>query len=187
MVEEACSAMVDPEMVGPEIVEPEFGTAVDVSGVELICATDKRAGKPAMRTSTNRLIENDLISCLKSHTQPNRNEGLRTENWELHLHLVLAKVIVAQVFQPLAEFLAIHGGHGIAGGLLRVLQHLVLNENRAIHAQRQRQRVRRTRVNADHVAFFFQPDDSVESLSLIHIYWSAGDFPEDSSQGSDSK
>ncbi len=95
MVEEACSAMLDPELFDAEAAP----LATASGGAELICPTANRTASPANTKSANKAVENDRISCL-----------LGTENRELRtvfdLHLVLAEIVVAQAFQPLAQFVA---------------------------------------------------------------------------------
>ena len=109
MVEEACSAIVDPEIA---ILAVASGEA------ELLCATDNLADNTAHTNGTSKAVQNHLIAPLR-------------------LHFVLAEVIIAEILQPFPQFLAANGGHRI-GRLLRILQNLVVNEDGAIHAQRQR-------------------------------------------------
>src|SRR6266481_2565252 len=140
IVDEACNAMVDPN-------RGMLGTAEGVA--EFTCAAENVPENSKNTRSVNNAVKNSFIS---EPEFPQPDSKLRPDTWNLRpalLHLVLAKVVIAQIFQPLPQFLAINRGHGISR-LLRVLQHLVLNEDGTIHAQRQRQRVRRTRVDAHH-------------------------------------
>src|SRR4051794_11056005 len=65
-----------------------------------------------------------------------------THSFPRFLHLVAAHVVVVQAFKPLSQLFAAdlltHGR-----GLLRCTQYLVLNIDRTIHPQRNRQRIRR--------------------------------------------
>ena len=54
MVEEICSAMVD----------PEIGFLAGAGAAELTCAIDGRSDNPAMTTTATKAVENDLIPCL---------------------------------------------------------------------------------------------------------------------------
>ena len=62
-VEEACSAMVDPEIIDPETLDPDGGMLGTADGVaECPCATENAAKKK--KRGANNPPENDLIERL---------------------------------------------------------------------------------------------------------------------------
>src|ERR1035438_8206556 len=75
----------------------------------------------------------DSVRKFAAQSRPDRCVAVarRRRAW---LHLVAAQVVFAQVLQPLAEFV---GVDAVAGrvGLLARLQHLILDEDGAIHAR----------------------------------------------------
>ena len=58
------------------------------------------------------------------------------------LHLVASKVIIGEALEPLAQLFA-RGFFGDGTGDFRALQYFVLDKNRAVHTQSERQRVAR--------------------------------------------
>jgi len=69
MVEEACSAMVD-----PETLDPDSGMLGTTEGVgEFPCATENAAKKKKMGRSVNNPPENDLIELLNFPQSPETN------------------------------------------------------------------------------------------------------------------
>ncbi len=61
MVEEACSAMVD-----PATLDPATGIFAGAEGAaELICPTDICADNPANKRNATKPVENNLIPCLR--------------------------------------------------------------------------------------------------------------------------
>src|ERR1035438_10202892 len=79
------------------------------------------------------------------------------------LHLVAAHILVVEVLQPTAEFLLVFL-IGNRGGQLGGFQHGVVDENRAVQAQGQRQGVARAGIHADEFAVPLQPDQGVEGF-----------------------
>src|ERR1039458_7298103 len=79
------------------------------------------------------------------------------------LHLVAAQILVVEVLQPTAEFLLVFLV-GNRGGQLGGFQHGVVDENRAVQAQGQRQGVARAGIHADEFAVPLQPDQGVEGF-----------------------
>src|ERR1017187_7156652 len=79
------------------------------------------------------------------------------------LHLVAAHILVVEVLQPTAEFLLVFLV-GNRGGQLGGFQHGVVDENRAVQAQGQRQGVARAGIHADEFAVPLQPDQGVEGF-----------------------
>ena len=114
-------------------VDPGTGDLEGTGAAELTCATDN-AETRTRTMSANLPIKTDLIRPLRICLELTAESSLS--------HLVFSQIIIIQVFQILAQLFAVDCRHRIRG-LLRVLQHFVLNKNRAIHAQRQRQGVGR--------------------------------------------
>src|SRR2546429_192485 len=88
---------------------------------------------------------------------------MRTGN--KNLHLVAAEVFVGKTFEIVAELFA-----GCAfrerGRNLGILQDLLVHKNRAIHAQRERQRVAGAGIDHRQLAVAFDPDHGVEGVVL---------------------
>src|SRR5437899_405471 len=81
------------------------------------------------------------------------------------LHLVAAEVVIRQALKPRAELL-VSGALRNRARNLGVLQHFVFNKNRAIHPQRQCQRVARPRINGHHLPVALHPNQRVKSIVL---------------------
>src|SRR5215470_12677528 len=81
----------------------------------------------------------------------------------LALHLVAAEVVVAEVFEPLAELVA-GDAVGDVGGELGVLQDLVIDEDGTIDPESKGEGVGGARVNADDLASAVEPDNGVERI-----------------------
>ena len=79
------------------------------------------------------------------------------------LHLVAAEILVVEVFQPFAQLFVI-ANLGHRRHALRRFQHGVLNEDWAIEAQSDRQRVAGTGIDRNHLPRALQPDDRVKRV-----------------------
>src|SRR3984885_1113314 len=96
------------------------------------------------------------------------------------LHLIAAEVFVVEVFKPPAQFFVVDLV-GNRGSQLGRLEHHVIDENRAVETQGQRQGVARPGVHADQLAFPLQPDQGVKGIlfQLVdHPFANAGIEPQ---------
>jgi hypothetical protein len=69
-VEEAWSAMLDPEMLDPETPDPDGGMGTAEGVAECLCATENSAKKKKRSRSVNNLPENNLIERLNFPAKP---------------------------------------------------------------------------------------------------------------------
>src|SRR5579872_6339360 len=87
---------------------------------------------------------------------------LKPASASLFSHSIMAEVFVVQTLEPFAEFFG--GGFGAGGGFFGGFQDFFFDEDGAIYAQRERERVRRTRVYADDFAVALHPDYGIEGV-----------------------
>src|SRR5882762_2284313 len=80
-------------------------------------------------------------------------------------HLISPKVLIRESLKPLAQFFT-RGFFGDRAGNLGALQYFVLHKNRAIDAQRQRQRIARPRVDGHNLAVALHPNQRIKSIVL---------------------
>src|SRR5262249_18829129 len=104
---------------------------------------------------------------LRSRNSNKSNGDTARTSWrpddQFGLHLVSAHVLIVEVFKPLTQLFIID----FVGSRARdfgVFEHVVFDENRAIGSQGQRQRVAGTRINRDHLAVLFEPDQRVKRV-----------------------
>src|SRR5260370_24935415 len=83
-------------------------------------------------------------------------ESTKTDQGAYKLHLVAAKVLVVQAFQPFTHFVA---GYAIGRGgcLLRGFQDVIFHEDGAVHSQGQRQSIIMPGIYADNSALALPP------------------------------
>src|SRR5579885_1727589 len=87
----------------------------------------------------------------------------RKKNGWFPLHLVTAEIFVVQALQPPPQLFVAHR-FGARSCQARALQHVVLDENRAVQPQGQGQRVARPCVDGQRLPFPFHPDQGVEGI-----------------------
>src|SRR5580698_9233893 len=95
-------------------------------------------------------------SATKKSCHPAAASMRRCPDHQPTLHLIAAEILVAQALQPFAQVLiAAYFGH--RGILARGLEHRVVHENRAVHAQRDCQSIAWPGIHAYHLAVALQP------------------------------
>src|SRR3954447_23691624 len=80
-------------------------------------------------------------------------------------HLVTAQILVIEVLEPFTEFFIVHFFRNVCR-VARRIKHLIFDIDRTVVPKSKRERVARTRIDADQITFAFQPDDCIERVFL---------------------